>query len=252
VHNFTITDSHYVKSVRNNLIFPQHWCVCDNTKKGWYRICRNTYDLFLYKISHAWLHWFITFTIIQKAKYRFHSATMFCTSPSKNFTEVSDIIKVYWLSNSMEQSLSCEANSHSASQEIPHLSLNLKVHYYVHKGLPTVPVMSHMIQVYILPPYFLKICTNISFPSMPRSSECSLPIRLRECYVPSHPILLDFITLTVFGETHNLWDSSLCSRLQFLPLPPSVQTQSTVSCSHTPSMHVIPLVWEAKFHTDTE
>jgi hypothetical protein len=39
----------------------------------------------------------------------------------------------------MEQSLSLEINSHSASQEITHLLWNLKVHYRVHESSPTSP-----------------------------------------------------------------------------------------------------------------
>jgi hypothetical protein len=35
----------------------------------------------------------------------------------------------------MEQIPSWKANSHSASQEIPHLLWDLKVHYHVHEGL---------------------------------------------------------------------------------------------------------------------
>jgi hypothetical protein len=39
----------------------------------------------------------------------------------------------------MDQSLSSEAKSHSASQEIPHLLWNQKVHYRVHKTSDTCP-----------------------------------------------------------------------------------------------------------------
>jgi hypothetical protein len=47
-----------------------------------------------------------------------------------------------YVTNSMEQGLSSEANSHSASQEIPHLLWNLKAHYCVHNSLLLVPILS--------------------------------------------------------------------------------------------------------------
>jgi hypothetical protein len=55
----------------------------------------------------------------------------------------------------MEQS-PLEANSHSASQEIPHLSCSPIVSYRVHTCPPLVPILSQMHLVHIFPPYFLK------------------------------------------------------------------------------------------------
>jgi len=42
----------------------------------------------------------------------------------------------------MEQSLSLEANSSSASQEIPHILQNPQIHYYVHRYPPLGPILS--------------------------------------------------------------------------------------------------------------
>jgi hypothetical protein len=44
----------------------------------------------------------------------------------------------------MEQSPSREANSFSASQEIPRILWNSEVHYHVHNGPPSVPTLSQL------------------------------------------------------------------------------------------------------------
>jgi hypothetical protein len=54
----------------------------------------------------------------------------------------------------MEYRPSCEANSHSASKQIPHILWNLKVHYHVNKSLPLVPILSKINPVHNFPQLF--------------------------------------------------------------------------------------------------
>jgi hypothetical protein len=79
------------------------------------------------------------------------------------------------MSNSMEQSPSWEADSHSISQEIPFLLWNTKVHSSVNKSPPLVLIMSQIHPVHNFPTYFRKIHCNIILPSTPRSSQWSFP-----------------------------------------------------------------------------
>jgi hypothetical protein len=71
----------------------------------------------------------------------------------------------------MEQSPSWKANSYSASQEIPCILQNSKVHYSVHKCSLVVSNLSQMHAVHNLPPFSPKIQSNIIFTSMSRSSK---------------------------------------------------------------------------------
>ena len=73
--------------------------------------------------------------------------------------------------NSMKQSSSWEANSSSANQEIPHILLNPKVHYHIHKYLPPLPILSLINPIHACPTQFLNMHFNTFLPSMPSSSK---------------------------------------------------------------------------------
>jgi len=84
----------------------------------------------------------------------------------------------YLLTYSMVQSPSWEANRFAASQEIPRISRNPKVHYRTRKRPPPVPILGQPIPVHIPTSHLLEIHPNIIHPSTPRPPQWSLSLRL--------------------------------------------------------------------------
>ena len=81
----------------------------------------------------------------------------------------------YLLAYSMVQSPSWAVNWFAASQEIPRISRNPKVHYRTHKRPPSVSILGQPNPVHIPTSHLLEIYPNIIHPSTFRSPHWFLP-----------------------------------------------------------------------------
>ena len=125
----------------------------------------------------------------------------------------------------MEQGPYWEANRFSASQEIPGILWNPKVHYRIHKCPPPVPILSQLDPVHTPTSYFLKIILILFSHLRPELPSGLFPLGFttKTLYTPLSPptratcpaylIVLDMITRTILGEKYRSVSSSLYSFL---------------------------------------
>jgi hypothetical protein len=94
----------------------------------------------------------------------------------------------------MVQGPSWEANWFAASQEIPRISRNPKVHYRTHKRPPSVSILDQLNPVHIPTSHLVEIHPNIIHSSTPRSPHWTLSLRFAH-QDRIHPSLLIIIQL---------------------------------------------------------
>ena len=94
-----------------------------------------------------------------------------------NYLLLTYLLTYRYLTYTMEQSPPWEANRFSASQEIPHVVWNPKVHYRTHKCPLPGPILSQLDPVHTPASHFLKVHLNIILPSMPWSPKWSISLR---------------------------------------------------------------------------
>ena len=114
----------------------------------------------------------------------FVAPTFFLHLSNKKISAFKTFLITYLLTYCMVQS-----PSSAASQEIPRISRNPKVHHRTHKRPPPVSILGQPNPVHIPTSHLLEIHPNIIHPSTPRSPQWSLSLQFPH-QDPIHPPLL--------------------------------------------------------------
>jgi len=169
--------------------------------------------------------------ITNKPKYKhvwLHISAL--SSALKNWCNKSfrDILPSIILTYSMEHSSSWEANWFLASQEIPRILWNPKVHHRSHKCPPPVPILSQLDQVHTPTSHFLEIHRNLSL-SWASSIQS----------IPTHPTSWRYIATCPYPEPVR------SSPYPHIPLPEDISqpvpSLSQLDPVHTPTSHFLKI-----------
>jgi hypothetical protein len=130
----------------------------------------------------------------------------------------------------MEQSPCWESNISSASQEIPCILFNWKVHYHVHNSSPLVPIWARWIQsmpchpvswTFVYSSSYAQVFQVVHFFYLPHRNHLCMFFLCHMFFMVEPFHVCNLITQIIPGEKYRSWSSSLCSCLQS-PVTPFV------------------------------